>query len=323
MSTSLRVATVQLASENGDVEGNLARATPLCEEAARRGARLVLLPEFMPCGYRFTEEIWDAAEPVEGPTVRWLRRVARRLDLYLGTSFLEADGEDFYNTFVLATPEGDEAGRVRKRRPAAFEAFFTRGHQGPHVLQTALGRIGVGICYENQLAFLPGQLCDEGVELLLMPHSAPALVRGPLLPRRVAREFTEVLERTPAHYARLLGVPVLYANKCGPWSTPLPLLPGRLLAQDSAFPGRSCVIDGDGRLLGRLGPEPGVLVGEVSLDPGRRRRPTATPRGHWAFEMYWLAHLFRIVEAVGSAAYRRSDRRRRRALAVSGARQPT
>ena len=69
----------------------------------------------------------------------------------MGTSFLEAEREHFFNTFVLIKPDGQEAGRVRKQSSALFEFFFVKGHGGPHVLDTEFGKVGVGICYENQL----------------------------------------------------------------------------------------------------------------------------------------------------------------------------
>jgi predicted amidohydrolase len=59
-----------------------------------------------------------------------------------------ADGH-FHNSFVLATPAGEVAGAVRKSCPAWIEARWFKGRPGPHVIDTALGRIGVSICHEN------------------------------------------------------------------------------------------------------------------------------------------------------------------------------
>ncbi len=161
---TLRVAAVQVISENGKVAENLKHATSFVEEAAARGAKLVLLPEFMPTGYIFTKEIWNGGEPREGLTAKWMKETSKRLGIWLGTSFLEADGEDFYNTFVLTNPAGEEDGRVRKQTPAVGEAYFTRGAVGPHVINTQLGKIGVGICYENEFAYTPKNMYSQSVD---------------------------------------------------------------------------------------------------------------------------------------------------------------
>ena len=120
----IKVAAVQMACELGATERNLARASQWVEEAASQGARLVLLPELMPSGYTLTEALWDNAEPFDGVTTRWLKNLSRRFNLYIGTSFLEVEGDDFYNSFTLSSPAGDIAGRVRKNPPASFEAYF-------------------------------------------------------------------------------------------------------------------------------------------------------------------------------------------------------
>src|SRR5258707_895603 len=106
---TLGVAAVQMQSANGLLAANLERATVFVEQAARQGAQLVLLPEFMSAGYAWTEALWDAAEGKVGPTVTWLRETSERLRLWLGTSYLEAENDDFYNTFVLTAPDGSEA----------------------------------------------------------------------------------------------------------------------------------------------------------------------------------------------------------------------
>lgn len=103
---TLTVATIQIACQLGERDVNLENATKYVEQAAQQGAELVLLPEMMPGGYTLNEAIWETAEPFDGPSTRWMRALSRRLKLYLGTSFLEADGENFYDTFVLTGPDG-------------------------------------------------------------------------------------------------------------------------------------------------------------------------------------------------------------------------
>ena len=96
---------------------NLRRAVSFVEQAAQRGAQIVLLPELMSDGYCLTEALWDSAEPLEGSIVSWLKALAQRLGLYLGTTFLEVDGEDFYNTLALA------ASSARLTRPHRLVAL--------------------------------------------------------------------------------------------------------------------------------------------------------------------------------------------------------
>jgi len=302
----VRVAAVQMESKNGLVEANLEHATPLVEQAAREGARLILLPEFMPTGYIFTTAIWDGAEPTNGLTVQWLKANSKRLGVWLGTSFLEADGEHFFNTFVLTTPEGGEAGRVRKQTVAAFEAFFTKDGPGPHVMDTELGKIGVGICYENQLSYIPQIMYRESADLLLMPHSYPIIAQmmfslGELAPR----------------YARLLDIPSIVCNKCGRWQAVYPGLP--FYKADSRFPGLSTIADSDGSIKAQLKDEERVIVADVTLEPGRKTRQAPQGHGRWAGKGPWARNGSRAVEAVGKLYYTLSLERKRRALRISAA----
>lgn len=124
MSKTIKVAAVQMNCDPGKVDRNLAHAEKLVGDAVEKGAKLVLLPELMPSGYMATEEIWGSAETIDGNSVKWLLSTAKRFGIYLGFSFLEAEGEDFYNSFVLSSPEGKLLGRVRKSPPASIEAYF-------------------------------------------------------------------------------------------------------------------------------------------------------------------------------------------------------
>lgn len=313
--STLRVAAIQMESKNGLVRENLEHAQPFVEQAAKQGARLIVLPEFMPTGYVFTTAIWDAGEPKHGPTVQWLMENSKRLNVYLGTSFLEADGEEFFNTFVVTTPDGTEAGRVRKQTPAAFEAYFTRGDSGPHTIDTGFGTVGVGICYENMLSYIPRLMFTHSVDIMLMPHSAPSPMKSILTPRAAVDAFNANLKGLAQNYARLLGIPAVMINKSGTWETPLPLIP--FLPQVSAFPGYTSIADSDGTLKARLGPEEGVIVEDVTLDASRKKNTAPACRGRWTGSFPWGIRIWRLVEALGGMWYRLSPERKRRARAIS------
>jgi len=311
---TLRVAAVQIVSRNGSIEANLEHCLPFVEEAAEKGARIIILPEFMPTGYLYTTEMWNCGEPCEGPTMRWLREHSRRLGVYLGTSFLEAEGDEFFNTFVLSSPDGTQAGRVRKQTPAAFEAYFTRGQAGTHVINTELAKIGVGICYENQLAYIPMLMYSHAVDLMLMPHSAPTPAPSPIFPPKQVELYNRRMKGLAAYYAKHLGIPAIMINKCGPWESPLPGLP--FLPQKSYFPGYTAIADSNAEVKSQLANEEGVLVEDVLLDPSRKAKQAPPVHGRWSGFVPWPIYLFIGVEAMGKICYTVSTERRRRAREI-------
>ncbi len=305
----LRMGVVQIDCKVGDVPGNLAHAGELVAEAVRQGAQVVLLPELMPSGYTLTEAIWDCAERFHGPTVSWLTQTARQHNIFLGTTFLEVEGEDFYNTFALATPSGKVAGRVRKNPPASLEAYFYRAGSGSHVLETDLGRIGVGICIENLLYDHLLDLQRESVDLVLQPMAAGRL--KPMKPGDTEL-FDSMVKRGAPFYARALGVPVAMADRTGPFCTPLPADFGEMV---STFPGYSQIVDADGTVKGRMGCEEGVLVAEVTLDPRyRKEKKLRCYDKMWAIPVPWFAFTFPETQHMGEKAYAENPRRREQAL---------
>ena len=316
----VRVAAVQTPPADSVASG-LDRATPLVARAAADGAELVLLPELMAVNYRFTSEMWDCAETEKGTTVQWLRDTASHLQLYLGTSFLEACGDDFFNTFVLVTPEGEVAGRVRKQTPALLEPWFFRGEAGPHVIKTALGRIGVGVCNDNHRSYLPRLLQKEDADLVLMPHCWPLPARaGGVVSQGDLDRWHELQSSLASLYARILGIPAVFTNKVGPYSSPSPVwwLPR---STDMRLPGHASIADSDGTIKARLADDQGVITAPVTLDPGRKIRTPPRTYGRYVYPAGVAGVIVLAPAWVGSQYYRFSGSRRQRArLTRAGAR---
>jgi N-carbamoylputrescine amidase len=196
---SLRIAVVQMKSLDHDIDANLRQATTYADEAAARGAQFILFPEFMATGSYLSFDTWASAEPSQGKTVQWLKSTSLRLHIWLGAGFFEASAADFYDTFVVTASSGDEAGRVRKQIPAGPEGYFFRGDVGPHVISTAIGKIGVGICAENYYCFAASQFLKDSADFILMPHSSPDMSNGGGLPSPPGTHIA-------SWYAKKLGV---------------------------------------------------------------------------------------------------------------------
>lgn len=308
---TLRVAAVQVESLNGDGANNLKRTEPLVAEAARAGARLVLCPEFLAAGYIYSESIWDAGERQTGATETWLRRVAAEHHVYVGATYLEAEGDDFYNTFALAGPDGRIVGRIRKESLPAFEGWYFKSCPEPKSIDTEDFRISVGICQDNHTARFFERVRQEKPDLLLMPHSAPCVPFGTSV-------MQNNLGEVAPYYARAFGIPVVLVNKAGGrCHTPIPGVPLVRLRFD--FPGLSCICDADGRVLERLPDREGVIVADVLLDPSRKRHPPAPKHWYWSRAPRVLPRVlgafFVVMERLGKRAY---SRNRGRPVAARG-----
>ena len=163
-----------------DVAANLDAHLRYIDEAAGRGAELVVFPEVSLHGYPqdvtsaelgpVLERVYAAAEPVpEGPSVRALADRARRRGVHVVYGLHEA-GERrgiVYNTTVLTGPAG-HIGSYRKVHVGVAERLVWRlGHEWP-VFETALGRIGMLICWDAEFPESARELTLRGAELLVV-----------------------------------------------------------------------------------------------------------------------------------------------------------
>lgn len=317
-SVTIRLAAVQVQSRPGQNEANRRHATQYVEQAAAHGAELVVLPELFSCGYLPNRTVWDAAEPPHGSTAQWLAATARRLGIYLGAGSAEADGSDFFNVFILANPDGEIAGRAYKDNAEAD--VFKRG-RSQHVIDTPIGRIGIGICADNQFAAHLRLMHEVHADLVLMPHAwpTPARAAGLVSAADVASQQRRMIE-LPSLYARSLGVPVVFVNQVGPLM-PIGGILGKLMKPSIwRLRGQSRIIDSDGSPLGALAEQEGILTATATMDP-RRKHHQPPPSFGWLQPGSLLARTVIIPLDImtGTLSYTTSRQRQRKA-AVCAAR---
>jgi N-carbamoylputrescine amidase len=151
------VGLVQMAA-SPDAEDNLARAVSLVEQAAGLGAQVVCLPELFRSQYfcqREDASLFDLAEPVPGPSTEGIGRVARDKRVTVITPIFERRTAGLYhNSAAIIDTEGKVSGIYRKMHipddPAYYEKFyFTPGDLGFRAFDSAVGRIGTLICWDQ------------------------------------------------------------------------------------------------------------------------------------------------------------------------------
>jgi N-carbamoylputrescine amidase len=147
----VRVACVQMEPRVGHKSANVEGSVALIEQAAKNGARLIVLPELCNSGYVFEnrDEAFALSEPVpDGDTTRIWARLARDHGLYISAGICEREGEVLYNSAVLVGPNG-HIGTFRKVHLWNEEnLYFEPGNRGFQVWRTPIGRIGALICYD-------------------------------------------------------------------------------------------------------------------------------------------------------------------------------
>lgn len=313
---TLNVSVAQITCLDGRVEHNLSHAYEMASEANKKGADLLLFPEFMPQGYRLTEDIWDSAEPFDGPTTSWLCEAARQFNMFIGTSFLESRKGHFLNTFVMAGPSGKIAGTVRKRYPSMWEAYFFKGFSGEHSFETDFGRVGVGICFDNHTYNVASLISKGNPDIVLMPHSYCT----PTIPNKLTT-YNDIdrLNNLPVKVARLyngfMGVPVLMCNKSGSWDSPVP---NKMFGtpKDFKFSGKSTIIDADGRTITELDDKEAIGYGQVMLNPDMRKKVPIPKHSRYLYPGPVGREIIRLMELQGYMNYIFNRKRKLKARSI-------
>ncbi|HEY8369525.1 MAG TPA: nitrilase-related carbon-nitrogen hydrolase [Thermodesulfobacteriota bacterium] len=157
----IRVAGIQFAV-GPDPRQNLDKAVRLLALAVEKGARLVAFPELSiyPWFPRTVgPEPFLLAEPVHGPAVTAMQEAARRAEAVVVFPFFETavEGQEvgYYNAAAVIDADGRLVGVYRKNHiphiPPLYEErhYFRPSDAGFPVFDTAVGKLGVQICWDN------------------------------------------------------------------------------------------------------------------------------------------------------------------------------
>ena len=181
--TAITVAALQLALGSEDEAANIAAVCALVEDAAAKGAQMILPPELFSGPYFCREEdeaLFALARPTEQhPSVIAMRELAARLKVTIPTSFFERDGHHYYNTLAMIGPDGQIMGTYRKSHipdgPGYEEKYYFRpGNDGFKVWDVpgeggASVKVGVGICWDQWYPEAARVMSLLGAEVLMYP----------------------------------------------------------------------------------------------------------------------------------------------------------
>jgi 5-aminopentanamidase len=257
---TVKVAVAQMDPKLGQNTANLARILALFRKATAEGARLVVFPECAVSGYGFAtlEAGYAAAETIPGPATDALGVVCRETGAYAVVGLLERDGADsVYNSAALLGPEG-VVGVYRKAHLPLLgvDRFTTPGDSGFRVWETAVGRVGIAICYDLRFPEATRTLALEGADIIALPTNWPdGSQNAPLFVTR-----TRALENR---------VFLLACNRCG---------------EESGFWffGHSQITDPGGNVLAEAGDGEQICYADIEPEQARQKRIVLRPG---AFEL--------------------------------------
>ena len=247
------LAVAQMDCATGDTERNLATVARLAREAAAQRADLVVFPECATTGYFLGDRLADLAEPVDGPTAARLAAIARQNALTMAVGTYTRQGGGIYDSQLLFGPDGACLAVYDKAHLFAGERESCRAGDRICVADTALGKVGMTVCYDFIFADYVRRLGDLGAELIVNSTNwiADAYQQetwgwsGPVTQGLAA---TRALEN---------GTFVAMANRVGVEE----LAPG--LSFTSL--GHSCIAGPSGRILASLTDGEGLAVARIDI----------------------------------------------------------
>jgi predicted amidohydrolase len=245
------VASIQpRAHDRSDFESAWPHIVALVDEAAARGAKLIVLPEATVPGYvlgmaRVPDEQLRTASNA-------LSAIARRSGATIVYGSAKHVGDRTLNAAIVIDADGSEKGFAAKQFLWHFDRRWFAPGEALEPIDTAAGRLGVLVCADGRIPTIAATLADRGAELLVMPTAWVTSGRDPNALENVQADLMINVR------ARENGIPFVAANKSG------------VELESVAYCGKSALVDAMGAFVARAGERTEeILLAELELGPRR------------------------------------------------------
>jgi len=269
-----------MAPNVGQKPANVEKSVAMAQEAASKGATLIVLPELCNSGYVFEsrDEALELSEPVPGgPTCDAWQEVCAEYGAYMVAGICERDGASLYNSSVVIGPKG-HVGTFRKLHLWNEEnLYFEPGNLGLPVFRTEKGRIATFICYDGWFPESYRLCALQGADIMCIPTNwvpIPGQAPGQVAMANILcmanahcnSVYIAAANRVTAERGQeFIGQSVIVSYTGWPLAGPAsPDSEEILLAEVNLSEGRVCQIHRElrGKLRAELGDEAADLFGE-------------------------------------------------------------
>lgn len=192
----MKIALISMRPKIGDKKGNLQTMEQYIKQTK---ADLYVFGEISLTGYRLKDELRDLAEPIDGPSLKHMAKIAKQHNCYIILGLPRKDDTVkglIYNSAVLIHPKGTidiyDKWFLPTFGPFEEKIFFDEGEHLP-LFQTALGKIGIIICYDLYFPELCKAYSLQGADIIICISASPSTTKQyfeALLPARAIENTT-------------------------------------------------------------------------------------------------------------------------------------
>ena len=237
----IKVAATQM-SCSWEIEENILKAKNLINQAADKGANIILLQELFQTPYfciQYDEEIFKLAQTFENNKIlQQMAELAKKLKVVLPISFFEKDNNAYFNSIAVINSDGNILGTYRKSHipdGAGYleKYYFNPGNTGFKVWETNYGKIGIGICWDQWFPEAARIMALKGAEVLFYPTA---------IGDEIMSEYNSsgAWQRVMQGHAAANILPVVASNRIGSES---------VKGQTNGFYGKSFICDRSGKII--------------------------------------------------------------------------
>lgn len=235
------ISLAQLHIILGDVAGNYSAILPLIEEASSKNSELILFPELWPSGYDLKNR--EKYYQENRKHLPCLIKAAQDNHIWIGGSWIEKSGEQYFNTFSLINPDGNLFADYSKIHLFGMmdERQWLQGGNRRQTVDFSWGKAGMAVCYDLRFPELFRRYAIEGVSVMLIVAQWPT--------RRIDHWSLLLRARAIENQMYVLGV-----NCVGQTGNEI-------------FGGKSAIINPWGEVLAEGATDhAGLLTAEIDLD---------------------------------------------------------
>ncbi|CAG0893770.1 unnamed protein product [Cyprideis torosa] len=275
------IGVVQMCS-SGDIEENFQKCKSYILGAKDKGAEMVFLPECFDFVGRSKEETLRLSDALDGALIERFRDLARTAGVWLSLGGFhervsEEDNSKIYNSHVLISASGDIKAVYRKCHLFDVDlpekgvvlkesSYVKRGEEIVSPVETPIGKVGLGICYDLRFPAFSTSLClSEGTGAQILTY--PSTFTVP-----TGKAHWEVLLRARAIENQAFVVAAAQV--------------GQHNEKRRSF-GHALILDPWGRILAQAGgSDPELLMAKIDLNELKKRRIEMPVRSHRRADLY-------------------------------------